>query len=205
MSFCFLIVPLNCTLISEFGQQCIQAFELHRLVNIHRLEDLCSVAQSELRLLYLHFLEGILDLRRVYAERLVDQLHYPLPFVPLVGSELLAAFDFLGLVSCLAAGSLARWFCLGIFIVACLLGAGLLQQRRRRQGMHAFDHLYLLQCLERSNGQRIRLILIVLPSVMTALVKHRVLIRRTITLLLARVHLRDCIRKYLLAFLHLPL
>lgn len=145
MSFSFLIVPLNCTFVSEFGQQCIQAFELHRLVHIHRLEDLCRVAQGELRLLYLHFLEGILYLGRIDAERLVDQLHNPLPFVPLIGSELLAAFDFLGLVSCLAAGSLARWFYLGIVVVACLLGAGLLQQRRRRQGMHALDHFYLIR------------------------------------------------------------
>lgn len=145
MSFSFLIVPLNCTFVSEFGQQCIQAFELHRLVHIHRLEDLCRVAQGELRLLYLHFLEGILYLGRIDAERLVDQLHNPLPFVPLIGSELLAAFDFLGYVSCLAARSLVRWFCLGILIVACLLGAGLLQQRRRRQGMHALDHFYLIR------------------------------------------------------------
>lgn len=112
MSLNFLIVSLDSAFVSEFGQQCIQTFELHRLVNIHRLEDLCRVAKSELWLLYLHFLEGILYLGRIDAERLVDQLHYPLPFVPLFGSELLAAFDFLGLVSCLAAGSLARWFSL---------------------------------------------------------------------------------------------
>ena len=185
MAFHFLVVPLHCALVSQLGQQRIQAFELRRLVDMHRLQDLCCAAQHELGLPYLHSLERILDLRRMDAEGLVDQLHYPFSFVPLVRSELVEALYVLGLILCLAARPLACWFSLGILVVACLLGAGLLEQWRRRQRMHAFDHLYLPQRLEGSNRQRFRLILIVFPSIIAALIKHRVVIRWVVSFLFA--------------------